>query len=121
MIYEFRCPQCKYIFEEVYKLSDIQNSFPATQCPKCMAIAKHIYSPPMTILDLQPYYDAGLGRHINSRQERKAAMKELGVIETGSEKPDYDKIKRKKQREEDKQTEQMKREAMKIIDHIEGG
>ena len=118
MRYEFRCPKCQNIFEEIYTLTELRNSFPTTQCPKCLAIAQRLFTPPMTVMDLTPYYDHSLGCYIQSKQERSRKMKELGVTEIGNEKPDYGAIERKKERERTKQAEEIKSEAFKVMDTI---
>lgn len=119
MLYQFRCPKCQNIFEVYYKLEELVSSFPTTQCPKCSAIAQRLYTPPMTIMPLTPYYDHGLGRYINSRQERKQAMKELGVTEVGTEPLDLKKIERNREREQAKKEETLKTEALKLINRME--
>lgn len=117
MIYEFRCNKCGNIFEEVYSLTEIQYSFPTTQCPRCLAIAQRLFSPPAMILELQPYFDAGLGKYITTRQERKAEMKRLGLTEIGNDRPDF--TGKKKQREIEKQNEAIKEEAMQIVSRLD--
>ena len=117
MRYDFRCNKCGNIFEETYTLTDLQYSFPTTQCPKCLAIAQRLFFPPAMILELQPYYDHGLGKYITTRQERKAEMKRLGLTEVGTERPDF--TGKKKQKEIEKKHEAVKEEAMQIVSRLE--
>ena len=73
-------------------------------------------SPIAIRLDIQPYYDVGLGQRITSRQERDRVMREKGLVEVGNETLDVEKVRRQQERETDKKIDGLKGDAMRMLD-----
>ena len=93
-LWTYVCRTCKEVREHLFPLT--QYSFNNTiVCPKCGADA---YRPPSAGTGIQlgggastgslyPYYDRGLGRHVESHADRERIMLELGVV---ADDTDYD-------------------------------
>lgn len=86
-IYDCSCPKCGSIKEDIW--ARVDEVSPA--CPDCKSQMVRLISPTRIICDLEPYFDENLadakkgekGSYIQSRQDRKRRMKELGLMETG--------------------------------------
>lgn len=78
-LYEYRCQNCSEITEAVRSVED-RNDAPA--CAHCNGETRKIISLNSKVHpDFAPYYDDNLETHIESKQHRKAVMKEKGVYE----------------------------------------
>ena len=117
MIYDFKCPKCQLVFEEIYNLSELRFSFPITHCPNCSVIAQRLYYPPAIPQVLHGHFDHGLGRYISGKTERNAAMKELGATEMGNTPLNYSEP--KKRLEQERKDKATKEEALKMISQME--
>ena len=73
------CLVCGNEFEVMCSIAERDQP---TFCLGCKALTKRIPSAPR--LDIfQPYHDEALGCDISSRTEKRAVMRELGVVEAG--------------------------------------
>ena len=80
-LYDYQCDSCNTVFESYNKMAECRNA----ECPKCKAIARQVFiTPPMAYREILPYFDRGLGRHVNDRSERKRIMAEKGLVEADS-------------------------------------
>ena len=85
-IYDCECEKCG-IKEDIW--AGIECIHP--KCPECGLKMVRLMSPTRIICDIEPYYDENLadarkapqGSYVQSRQDRKRKMKELGLVETG--------------------------------------
>jgi putative FmdB family regulatory protein len=85
-LYDYRCPECGVI-EDVWAEIEENN----LNCPNCQEIMVRLISASNIICDLEPYFDENLGdpqkspqgQYVQSRQDRKRKMKELGLMEIG--------------------------------------
>ena len=51
-----------------------------TSCPLCMKPAKRVWNAPATFrIDFTPGWDMGLGKHVNSKQERDNILAEKNL------------------------------------------
>lgn len=85
-IYDCECEKCG-IKEDIWaRINEL-----SPKCPECGRDMARLMSPTRGICDLTPYWDENLadarkapqGNYVESRQDRKRKMKELGLIETG--------------------------------------
>jgi putative FmdB family regulatory protein len=84
--YEYMCGSCGRRFELNLRMADYRRWW---DCPRCSKQAERIYTPdsaPYIINDIVPYHDKGLGMDIHSRSERRAIMKQRGLVEAGDDK-----------------------------------
>ena len=92
-IYEYRCSECGYQFDDYRPVCDRRYAM----CPKCEEQAPKIFSLPSgIIMDTmkdskgtpihykEPYFDNGLGTQINSKQQKADIMREKGLVMDGS-------------------------------------
>ena len=85
-IYDVECPQCGELTDIWAKIDEIN-----VKCPMCGKGTERLMSPTRIICDLSPYFDENLadarkapqGSYVESRQDRKRKMKELGLVEMG--------------------------------------
>jgi putative FmdB family regulatory protein len=89
MIYPFKCPSCEYyteVFRHVSEVSDIEI------CDKCGTEMVRVYTIPMIEASFFSYYDPGLGRQINSKDDIKRAKADYkrktgnNLVEIGTDK-----------------------------------
>ena len=78
MIFEYRCKNCNEITTAVRNVADRDNEL---DCKYCGGETRKIISLPRAHSDLRPYYDENLETHIQSKQHRRAVMKDQGVCE----------------------------------------
>ena len=85
-LYDYECHRCGTI-EDVWAGIEENN----LNCPNCQDIMVQLISAPHIICDLEPYWDENLGdskkcpqgQYVQSRQDRKRKMKDLGLVEIG--------------------------------------
>lgn len=85
-IYDVKCPNCGIVEDIWAKVIETE-----ALCPKCGAKTARLISPTRIICDLEPYFDENLadarkapqGCYVQSRQDRKRKMRELGLTEAG--------------------------------------
>jgi len=74
--YGYKCATCKEYFELAMRIAEYTGE---KECPHCGAMGERVFEPPNIIPDIKPYYDRGMGVQINTRQDKKALMKERGL------------------------------------------
>jgi putative FmdB family regulatory protein len=85
-IYDVNCPNCGEVGDIWAKVTEIY-----ALCPNCGAKTERLISATRIICDIEPYWDENLSHHaksphgcyVQSRQDRKRKMKELGLAEIG--------------------------------------
>ena len=82
--FDFFCPGCETLFEDIFYTVDENKSF---SCPKCGVLADRIFSPPMIIGDTVAGgcqitgYDPALGVELTGRAHRREEMIRQGLVE----------------------------------------
>lgn len=76
-VYEYKCQDCKFVFERIYRISD----FPSiVSCDKCGRLARKILSKVQNVRpNWEPYFDENLDTMITGREHRRRLMKEQGL------------------------------------------
>jgi putative FmdB family regulatory protein len=79
-LYAMECTNCKKEYELFAKVDERNRQ----RCKICSGPLRVVIMPGVyTYKPIDPYYDAGLGCVVKSRQERQKKMKELGLVEAG--------------------------------------
>jgi putative FmdB family regulatory protein len=85
-LYDCECSNCG-ILDDIW--AGVMEINPP--CPRCGKLMVRLISPTRIICDIDPYFDENLadarkapqGLYVQSRQDRKHKMKELGLVEVG--------------------------------------
>lgn len=80
-IFDYECPNCGIISDFWAKIDEYKH-----QCPKCKGEMERILSPTRIICDLKPYWDHEMAAspvYVQSRQDRRQKMADLGVFGYG--------------------------------------
>ena len=79
-IYEYECKRCGHTFEERRR---VDNRY-RISCQQCGYGDLGILIGPVAVhTDLEPYYDIQLGCRIESKQQKKEVVRELGLTDVG--------------------------------------
>ena len=78
-LYTYRCPRCA---EELELLRPVSQRRAQVLCPSCRSFMQKTVILPV-VRTFEPYFDEGLGSDVYSESDRRALMKERGVIEAG--------------------------------------
>jgi putative FmdB family regulatory protein len=78
-VYSYQCPKCHEIVEE-FRRVDERNT---VKCDCGMQMEIVVLTAPNHPKEMLPHYDAGLGKWVRDRDDRKKIMKEKGLKEAG--------------------------------------
>ena len=102
--YDYFCERCGKRVEHRCSLSEYRREI---DCPHCGERVERCFDPdsaPFVINDIEPYYDRGLDMHIQSRTDKRAILKEKGLVEVGNDLLNPVAERRKERRELKKQS-----------------
>ena len=100
-IYEFKCPECGERTEVIQKISDA----PASQCPKCGAEMKKLFSAPSFQLKGSGWYKTDYAAKSETKADTKSETKADSKTESKSEAKTESKTETKSETKAESKTE----------------